>query len=88
MYLRRIVEIAERQQVVSGLRHPYAEALLSALPVPDPEVERHRNRILLEGDVPLAAQSTVGMSLPDQLPVRDGPVRHRGTAVHELRPRP
>jgi len=52
MYLGRIVEVAERQQVVEGLRHPYAEALLSAVPVPDPEVERHRNRILLEGDVP------------------------------------
>jgi oligopeptide/dipeptide ABC transporter ATP-binding protein len=52
MYLGRIVEIAERNSVAEGLRHPYAEALLSAVPVPNPETERNRNRIILEGDVP------------------------------------
>jgi oligopeptide transport system ATP-binding protein len=52
MYLGRIVEIAERNEVAEGLRHPYAEALLSAVPVPSPEIERNRNRIILEGDVP------------------------------------
>ena len=52
MYLGRIVEIAERNEVAEGLRHPYAEALLSAVPVPNPEIERNRNRIILEGDVP------------------------------------
>lgn len=52
MYLGRIVEIAERDQVADGLQHPYAEALLSAVPVPNPEIERNRNRIILKGDVP------------------------------------
>jgi oligopeptide/dipeptide ABC transporter ATP-binding protein len=52
MYLGRLAEVAERRRVSEGLKHPYAESLLSAVPIPDPVVERTRIRILLEGDVP------------------------------------
>jgi oligopeptide transport system ATP-binding protein len=52
MYLGRIAEIGDRTQVDAGLMHPYAESLLSAVPIPDPVLERNRTRILLEGDVP------------------------------------
>ncbi len=52
MYLGRIVEVADRVGLYENPRHPYAEALLSAVPVPNPEVERARGRIILEGDVP------------------------------------
>ncbi|MDJ0791809.1 MAG: ATP-binding cassette domain-containing protein [Acidimicrobiia bacterium] len=52
MYLGRIVEVVDRDQAVAGFTHPYSESLLSAVPVPDPKIERHRERILLEGDVP------------------------------------
>lgn len=52
MYLGRIAEIADRSQFNVGLRHPYAVSLLSAVPIPDPRLERSRTRILLEGDVP------------------------------------
>ncbi len=51
MYLGRIAEVADRSQFSAGLKHPYAESLLSAVPIPDPHLERTRERILLEGDV-------------------------------------
>jgi oligopeptide/dipeptide ABC transporter ATP-binding protein len=50
MYLGKIVEVGSRDQIYDETLHPYTEALLSAVPIPDPTVTR--NRIVLEGDVP------------------------------------
>jgi oligopeptide/dipeptide ABC transporter ATP-binding protein len=52
MYLGRVVEAADSETLFNDPQHPYTEALLSAVPVPDPSIEKRRKRILLTGDVP------------------------------------
>ena len=52
MYLGKIVEIGDADEVYGHPQHPYTESLLSAVPIPDPKTTRQRKRIILEGDVP------------------------------------
>jgi oligopeptide/dipeptide ABC transporter ATP-binding protein len=52
MYLGRVVELTESEKLYETPLHPYTQALLSAIPVPDPTIEAKRKRIILEGDVP------------------------------------
>lgn len=52
MYLGNLMEIGESDEVYNNALHPYSQALLSAVPIPDPDLEKQKKRIILEGDVP------------------------------------
>ncbi|MFZ0548122.1 MAG: dipeptide ABC transporter ATP-binding protein [Candidatus Promineifilaceae bacterium] len=60
MYLGRIVELSDRNEIFEHPLHPYTQALLSAIPIPDPEKESKRQRLILEGDVPSPANPPSG----------------------------
>jgi oligopeptide transport system ATP-binding protein len=70
MYLGKIVEIADYATLYSNPMHPYTKALLSAAPIPDPEIELKRKRIILSGDVPAPDRQRPGCYFYDRCPNR------------------
>ncbi|MDE8667920.1 dipeptide ABC transporter ATP-binding protein [Pseudarthrobacter sp. H3Y2-7] len=69
MYLGKIVEVGEVHRVFDNPRHPYTRALLSAIPVPDPQFERTRERIILKGDLPSPLDAPKGCNFATRCPV-------------------
>jgi oligopeptide transport system ATP-binding protein len=84
MYLGKVVEITDWKELYENPLHPYTQALLSAVPIPDPFVEERREHIFLEGDVPSPIDPPAGCSFHPRCPKAADDCRAEVPALREL----
>ncbi len=87
MYAGKIVEIADRDAIYNNPIHPYTEALLSAVPVPDPKIQKARKRITYAGEVPNPLEPPPGCRLQTRCPHESKRCRTEAPPLEEREPR-
>ncbi len=86
MYLGAIVELASSEDLYEEPLHPYTKALLSAVPIPDPTIEKERQRIILEGDVPSPINPPGGCKFQARCELCQDICREKRPELREVRP--
>ncbi len=86
MYLGHLVEVAPADELYHSPLHPYTQALLSAIPIPDPEVERSRHRIILKGEIPSPLTPLQGCPFASRCPLAKEQCHHVRPLMKEIKP--
>ena len=86
MYLGKIMELADRNDIYLDPIHPYTQALMSAVPLPDPDIQKKRKRILLEGDIPSPTNPPVGCNFNTRCPAAKERCFKDDPAFREIKP--